>query len=418
MDNYALYKDFLKDKYRFSEDNYQTEIDNSEKYLMFYERMNVFPMFPSPIILRLNHIDIKLEKNNKLDISLGTNQELNKKMKEFAKIIPELSKLKSADKVRRFFDYEIRDQLSKIVLGTYITNAWTKMYEILIAYNLFSDIEKQINTFHICEHPGAFIYAVKDYIKFTYPNKKHNFIFQSLNPKLEKKQEIFKVETKLMLGSKDNLDYGVQGTGDITDIKNILGYREKYFDQKFDLITSDCGLDCSDDFTQQENTLVPIFFGAFLCAIGLLSKKGNYVWKLFSFQSPKTIELLTLCCKYFEKVDIVRLMTDKSGSGEIYAMCQNFLFEKKDVDLTELINYYKNYKSGYILKSIPDKLVNQLVKYDELLTTRRITNYNLLLFRFINRYFTKDNEQIKKYIKDMANCYARYFIRYIKLDEL
>ena len=56
------------------------------------------------------------------------------------------------------------------------------MSEILSTYPLIRKNQK-IETFHICEHPGKFVFATKDYIKKNIKGE-HSFVFQSLNTDL------------------------------------------------------------------------------------------------------------------------------------------------------------------------------------------------------------------------------------------
>ena len=167
--NYDTYMSHIKSRYRCSQNDYKNKLDtkNDEKFLITYEKMNVFPIFPRPIIMKLKtkDFDIKLEKNNNLkSVKLKLNDILIDKIKEFKSYNSLFGKNKNLDsKVRRFFDYEIKDKLAEI-LKYKVSNAWVKMYEILSSYTLFSDNET-LKTFHLCEHPGAFVLATQEWIK-------------------------------------------------------------------------------------------------------------------------------------------------------------------------------------------------------------------------------------------------------------
>jgi len=415
--NYENYKTYIKLRYKNSQRDYKTKFINDEKndelFLLTFESMNIYPIYPRPIIMKLKtkDFDIILEKNNILQpFELKLNKILIDKMKE-------LKELKSYNsifgtnvnlygkKVRRFFDYEIRDKVSEI-LENKVSNAWVKMYEILTAYTLFSDRDT-LNSFHLCEHPGAFVLATQEWIKQN-TNKKHSFIFQSLKP--NKNPKIFKPDESI---PKEYLDYGI-GDGDLTKRKNIEYYRNKYKDVYYDLITSDCGLDFSDDFTKQEIGLYKIFLGALICAIGLAKQGTNYIYKMFSFNELKTIEMLYITCMFFENVDIVRLMTDKSGSGEIYIICTNFNYSKNNFnEIFELLLDYLENNNDFIIKEFDNEFIKNIKSYHKLLTMRRLTSYNMMIFRRINA----DYSNCVKYVKLFANYYANYFITYIGLNK-
>jgi 23S rRNA U2552 (ribose-2'-O)-methylase RlmE/FtsJ len=442
MSKYKKYRDIFEDKFINSQKIYLTKININEpshSYLKLYQIMNVFSNFPKSIILPIKKehdkilnmnltsndtSDFKI-KNNKMSFMNSTNDLLELKIKELQNLSIDIGKLKKINKVRRYFDYEIRDKITNILNDSYITNAWVKMYELLFINKLFNNKlsnNKTINTFHICEHPGAFIYACSDYIKFNHPNKNHDFIFQSLNPNNSKNKKIFKVENKLLSTYHDKLDYGPKNSGDITDVYNILYYQKKYKNMNFDLITSDCGLDCSADFSQQENKLIKIFFGAFLCAIGVSNEGNNYIFKMFSFVEKKTIELLSLCCLFYKIVDITRPLATKGGSGEIYIVCKNFIkLTDFDHKFNQLIKYYKNYDNNndeFILSEFDEHILKRIIKSNYILSMRRIININQLIFRYYNTDYAQKNSEVRKYIQRYTDYYADYYLQYIGLDKL
>uniref|UniRef100_A0A6C0BD69 Ribosomal RNA methyltransferase FtsJ domain-containing protein n=1 Tax=viral metagenome TaxID=1070528 RepID=A0A6C0BD69_9ZZZZ len=413
--NYENYNIYIKNRYKTSEKEYKTHFvndeKNDEKFLLTYESMNVFPLYPRPIImpLKTKSYDIGLKENNTLkNIKLKYNDLLIKKMKEFETYSSMIGKNRNTAKIRRFFDYEIKDSISKII-NDKVSNAWIKMYEIMTTYVFFGNKETiTINSFHLCEHPGSFVLATQEWIKRN-TNKEHKFIFQSLKPN-NNNPHILKPDEKI---PTKYLDYA--NDGDVTKRKNIEYYRQKYKDVYYDLITSDCGLDFSDDFTQQEHGLYKIFLGALICAIGLSKKGTNYIYKLFSFNELKTIEMLYITCMFFENVDVVRLMTDKSGSGEIYIICTNFNYEGDfDKTFNVLLDYLDNNKDDKFIIDIFDKeFINNIQNYHRLLTMRRITNYNMLIFRQIN----SDYSNAVNYVKLVTDYYVNYFFEYIGLNK-
>lgn len=439
MDNSKDYFYYIKDKYTESSQIYGKIYDTEEPIELFLrgiEKMNVYPLFPRMIKMPLKKPkeDFKTEFNksgSKLKLNLtelkGLKQQARVKVmeresnetKEFVtEMIEKHPKSKGDSRnVRTFFDYEIRDKVGEILPDSYITNAWCKLYEILYGYNMFMDFDgKTIETFHICEHPGAFIYATSDYISIRLPDKKHKFKFQSLKPKDDKK--IFKAEKSLLEEHKDDLDYGKDGTGDITNPDNILHYVKKYSNNQYQLITSDCGLDCSKDFPNQETDLLKIFMGALLCAIGIAKKGSHYVGKLFSFSTQKTIEMLFIGSLFFETADIVRPLTTKTGSAEVYAVFKNFNGEKlRSKSFDVLMEYYRKYDDlESVVEDIDDLFLKRIFRFSSLMYMLQITNNNLLLSKLYNVDYINHNVEVKAYIKQQANYLAEYFVKYIGLD--
>lgn len=179
---------------------------------------------------------------------------------------------------RNFYSYEIIDELVDNYNAEYVTIAWLKCYEILEHYKILDNNNKDINYFGICEQPGAFIFSINHYVRGKL-KKKLNFTIQSLNTKIDKSG--FPPEKSLYDEYRNNYDYGVDFTGDVTSIENIQYYRQKYYDQDYYLITADCGQSC-DDFSKQEQNIAKLLIGQILLAISLSSQKTTYVLKLFT----------------------------------------------------------------------------------------------------------------------------------------
>ena len=480
------YDKYIYQKYNVSKNDYKKifkENDNYYDFLLIYENLNVYPTFPEPILMTLineneifNENDLASEQGSGAisphiaddpigdseRVPLGTHDDefnmdtissfkklLNEKINEFTMLYGEKKEVNDnleTDKIRRYFDYEIRDILKK-KLNKDITNAWIKMYEILVTYEKKNDPlikinntetedvhkkaqeqyprilqmtnNKIIETFHICEHPGKFIFAVNDYIKKMFVNSKHNFkhsfVFQSLNPKLN--IEAFPLDKKLIALENNKLDYGINNTGDITQIDNIQYYIDKYNKHNFKLITSDCGMDFSEDFTKQEEGLFHIFLSALIIAIGLSSNDTVYVFKMFSLLDIKTIQLLYIACKFFSRVDILRLLTTKGFSGEIYCVCR---YGNKKINKNEIIEKLFdliNHPNKLIYKKYDKLFIERITKINKLLTVRRILSINQLIFRIVNYNYVNDNKQILKIVKGYVDYYTNYFIDYIGMSE-
>lgn len=389
----------------------ENKLANVEDFLSNYSKMIPYSLYPSPIIMPLTNIDSSefILINKCIDNMEPMIEEHENKITEFMGYKDKIADTYNTEKARRFFDYEIRDAVSAIVKDTYVTNAWVKMYELLHTYKLFDNDASKINTFHICEHPGAFIYSIAEYIKRN-TAAEHNFRFQSLKPKKGTGSKIFSTEKGLLSKHSDKLDYA--SDGDITNIDNIKYYIDKYRSKKWDLITSDCGLDCSDDFNKQETVLAPIYGGALITALGIGSKGSNYVYKIFSFHTKYSIELLAISKQYYENVFITRTLTTKSTSGEIYVVCIN---QKRALTDNEIEDLISKYNKGSFMDKIPKNMSDDIIKYNDLLTKRRILSINFIIFRYNNIEFVHKNKVILDYVKESVDYYTNFFLRYIKL---
>ena len=306
----------------------------------------------------------------------------------------------------------------------YVTIAWLKCYEILEYYKLIDSTKNTsaIKYFGICEQPGAFVFAINHYVTQKL-GKSFDFILQSLNSNIIKGS--FKPEKNLYQKYKDRYDYGIDATGDVTNIENIKYYRKKYYNEHFNLITADCGQDCSDDFSQQEKNLMEVVIGQFLLAVSLCEKETNYIFKLFTMYEYQMKEIIYILSILFNKVAICRTISTKMASGEIYCVCQDFKYEKAEMDniLNELYIVYSKYYNDKSISMIKNNLIDEdfiktIDKINKILLYRRLTNLNFLYFRINNADFTKKNSYIEKKINDIANHYVQYYISLYNINKL
>lgn len=408
------YYKYIINKYLASKGNYNTifqKNDNPYDFLLFYENMNVYPTFPQPIVLTVKHPGETFEHTIKMDMKKINKYKkmVDNKITEYMSYINKISSYKNKQKIRRYFDYEIRDTLKKL-LGKDITNAWVKMYELLVTYQVEFN-ESNVNTFHICEHPGKFIFAIKDYINKVDKPLEHHFVFQSLNPRFN--TEGFRVDKHLLHDKSGILDYGITNTGDITDINNIMHYIKKYQHQKFKLITSDCGLDFGDDFTKQETGLYKIFLSALIVAIGLSSNDSMYVFKFFSLFEEQTIQMIYIASQIFEKVDIVRVMTTKGPSGENYCVCSHLNPNiNKEVYINQLLEYMKN-TDAILFDQYDSRFIERINDINKVLAIRRITAINQMIFRLLNFTYVTEHPETIDMVQKYVDYYTNYFINYI-----
>lgn len=444
-----IYYKHLKNKYELSKKFYKKVLTNNDdnKYLYYYDIMNTYSLFPTIIEFNINSDNKNSDISNIISMNDSYNSIKNGETEKFAKIvqkkikkyrrlldkddlkkeIQEEYKKKSItdniQSIKRFFHYELVEELIKTYNGEHITIAWLKCYELLYTYKFFENVkDEKINCFCLCEQPGAFIYAINHYIKEEL-NKDFIFTIQSLNNKIN--NDAFPPDIYLYKEYSDNYDYGPDITGDVTDINNIIHYRKSYFNNKIDLITSDCGIDCSDDFSKQESNLLDIIIGQIIIAIGLSSKGSNFFFKLFTIYEELTKQFIFLLKLLYNKVIITRVLATKITSGEIYCVCKNFKYEKQDMTslFDKLCDWYKLFKHNNninLLKKdiINDTFYNQIYCINKTLLYRRLLNINSIYFKYSNHVLTINNQKIATYINSLLVHYIKYFITIYNIKPL
>lgn len=153
--------------------------------------------------------------------------------------------------------------------------------------------------------------------------------------------------------------------------------------------------------------------GALIAAVGVAAPGAHYVMKMFSFDNDDTVELLLLASKYFERVDVVRLLTDKSGSGEVYLVCLNFL-GASDAEVRTMTCRLTG-ECKRLTTSPPPRFLRRVERAHETMTLRRLTNMNMLMFRFYNNAYVDAHPEVKLYVKHLAQYYTQYFLTYVGL---
>lgn len=181
--------------------------------------------------------------------------------------------------------------------GESVTQAWLKMYEILSIFGqqFFGSMD-EVKSFHCCELPGAFIFAMKHYMATICKNKKWDWLAQSLNP--EKDKSAFGNQFGLVKKNPDKYDFG-NGTGDITSVDNIKYYKGVAKDSNF--FTADCGVSHEVRGNLQDKItysilmfmlIVPKLGSSFVCKLYLPLKNANEVMLFYLiFMHYRRVEL-------------------------------------------------------------------------------------------------------------------------------
>ena len=439
------YVKMVKTKYKLSKKYYKDNINKkynknkTDQYLYYYDLLNPYPLFPTIIDINiskyaiiintdldniLNLENVENEESSNMYSNLSSNISFNKKIGNKIKFFEELVKGKENSKVpRQLYSYELKDELILNYNAEYATVAWLKCYEILEYYKFLDDIPTNtIKYFGICEQPGAFIYAINHYVKQKL-NKQFDFVLQSLNHVMD--SNAFKPEINLHKQYQNKYDYGSDATGDITNLENIKYYRQKYYDSHFDIITADCGINCSSDYGEQEKNSLNLVLSQVILALSLANKNTNFFFKLFTISEELTKEIIYMLSYFFTTIQICRTITTKPASGEIYCVCTNFKYEKLVMDkkIDFVYKWYEKYTVNKNIRLINNDIIgecfyNNINKVNEMLSYRRLLSLNFLYFRLNNSDFTLDNKEVHDRINNVVKQTVEYFIKLYKIKKL
>ena len=469
--NYNYDNEFNKIYYKFNNIKYLSNIQNkisiyynknnqinlesfiniikslSSKYLIFtlkllkkynLEIKNIYNIKYDAILLKLNKYNINMNKekkyiinNNNLNkdeiniifVYLNNNEYFNDKKIQKLKLlkfyIDSLNKKKWKEitdiiNIRKSIVYYIKNIFKKR-----ISRAFVKMYEILTKCNLINFNNKYLNSFHICEAPGNFIIALNDFIN-NYNNKYNkniilNWKANSLNPY----NEINKNEFKNIIGDQYNLiknnkykwDWFDDNTGNINNLNNLNYIKNKYYN-KFELLTSDCGLEAEtiDNYLNKEDQMLLTNFSQILITLISVKINGSAILKIFiPFIYSFSYSLIYLLYNYFQELIFYKQSSGSLGSGEIYLICKNKFKELTDNEYKKLLEIYKknNIKNLLLFEIINQDFINKINKIQNKMIKEQI--------KYINRSFIYyENEELfneyKQNMKEYNNIYCKEWI--------
>lgn len=312
-----------------------------------------------------------------------------------------------SDKEKLHLDKKVQQ-----LLGDYsISQAWLKMYEIITDCELIPIHRKgTYKSFHICEAPGTFINCINNYI---YTKTKYDLFewkAQSLRPNNFKNKSVaFGDDFGLIKRHKNKWDWGVDGSGDITNIMNIKYYKKVVNNMRgVELMTSDCGLPMkSEGYTK-------VAFASFLTILECLPKGGTMVYKILTpIDEPLILNLIYIAYTNFKEL-IFYKPVQNSWSREFYIVGKGYLGTEYIVlekFFNELVKLKESEEIDLYNDIYPEAFVRQMVKASSILadnfiyTIERqiyfVDNQDIitkdLVELFYNYYNEKNEDWIKKY---------------------
>jgi hypothetical protein len=244
---------------------------------------------------------------------------------------------------------EVKFVLKKRYMADMVSNAWIKLYEILSAFPQLTSVE-MLNSFHLCEAPGAFIASLNHYLRIHRPRIQWDWRAQTLSP--TGTNVALEDYFGMIANNPDKWLFGTDfdATGDITHGFIIQYYRYHPELQRINFITSDAGTYIPPkQFNEQEVLSCQINYGQIIAILSCLAMGGNAIFKTFlPMISPMTRSLMYLLSHHFSEVHIVKPMSSRSTNSEIYVVLLDYQGISSSM-LDELINLMPNINANYSL---------------------------------------------------------------------
>ena len=316
---------------------------------------------------------------------------------------------------------ELHLTLSKRLNNFNISQAWIKMYEIIMDCDLVPTNRKGVfKSFHICEAPGAFISCINHYIHTKTQYNSYEWKSQSLNPKGSKSKKDTIGDTYGFIKKYPNhWDFGIDDTGDITNIENIKYYAKMAKEMNINLMTSDCGLPMGD------TKYLQVAYASYVSLLYSLPKNGTLLYKILSpIDTPLLWNLIYMTYRNFKEMYFFKPVQN-SQSREFYIIGKGYLgTEQSTLDkLLNLVDKFDNpnfNKEEYDLynDTYPEEFVIQVQHICEKLSSNYVNSIERIIYYIDNiDELGKDYQKhIESYIAEKNEDWIRKY-KPLRLDK-
>ena len=253
-----------------------------------------------------------------------------------------------------------------------ISRSFFKLWEIF--HDIKYSMDSSIRTVHIAEGPGGFIESTIKYCE------REKITIDSIDAITLKEDNVnvpdWNMGNKLIKNNNIKIHYGIDNTGNIYNIGNILDFIIKVGKNSVDIITADGGFDYSIDYNKQEQLSYRLFLCEIAIAVSLQKMGGMYIFKIFDISTEFTIQLLFILYKSYDKISITKPNTSRMANSEKYIICEGF----KGVNIRNLNNLYSAIGEWTTHDQI--SLVDIDIIYDDKIFIDKIYKYNSMYLSF------------------------------------
>ena len=271
---------------------------------------------------------IKLKYNKIEDITIINNNEYQNLLK-YKNKIEEVDNNKIWDRAKKISNcYEIiylpnkKYKFNSISKYEPLSRSYFKMIEILNDFNLLRDT-KNVNIACLAEGPGGFIEAIINYRK-QFKNIKDNINAITLSSSNKDVPGWYKAQNFLNKNKNINISYGLDNTGNIYNIDNIINFSKLFDKEKATLVTADGGFDFSYNFNKQEQLSYRILFCEIVSAFSIQKIGGTFICKFFDMFTEITQSLIYLLSHFYKTIYITKPYTSRPANSEKYIVCIDF----------------------------------------------------------------------------------------------
>lgn len=175
---------------------------------------------------------------------------------------------------------------------------------------------------------------------------------------------IIKGDNVKIINGKDN-------TGDIYKLENILYYVKCSGKNSRDIVTGDGGFDYTMNFSNQELDSYSLIYSEVLMGMLLLKEGGIFICKTFDMLHLKTIKILYILRKSFNKMYIVKPSMSRTTNSEKYVVCIGYNGYKREIINMMIHSFQKDLQI-----KIPKSFIENIKSFNVLYVTKQIEEIN------------------------------------------
>ena len=168
-----------------------------------------------------------------------------------------------------------------------------------------------------------------------------------------------------------NIINGKDSSGDIYKLENIIYYVKCSGKNCSDIVTGDGGFDYTMDFSNQELDSYPLIYSEVLMGLLLLKDGGIFICKIFDILYLKTIKILYILRKSFDKMYIVKPSMSRTTNSEKYVVCIGYNGYNREIINMMIHNFHKDLQI-----KIPKSFIENIKNFNILYVTKQIEEIN------------------------------------------
>ena len=258
----------------------------------------------------------------------------------------------SAKKISNDYEYiyTSSNQRKNISLIIPVSRSFFKLREIIYDFKLL--VNGKISC--IAEAPGGFIQSI---LKHGEEKKRdildiYGITLISDNP------EIPYWNHSIITDKLVNICNGVDKTGDLYKLNNVLSYIKHCGKNECSLVTADGGFDYTSDF-EQELSSYKLFSSEVMIALNIQKIGGTFICKLFDLFWYSTLQLVYLLYLSYETISFMKPSTSRQSNSEKYIVCQGFKGYNKEISNLMCSNFGNN----CLPIELPEEFINIINNY-------------------------------------------------------